>query len=370
MMSSSWFSEQYNSAIESQYITDVYAFIMSFKFIQQEQSQQQSFSNMSKSALAFLNETENLKFMSLNSSKFTFNAELLKIVSKISVQNKALVSTTFKSSDSDLSSAISDSNLSAVTFKFSDLNSSAIVQNPISRKQNKDLASAAFKSSDSDLSSAVSNLDRSVVILKFSDLNFSAIVQNSIPRKTKIENTTTTISQAAEEIKVVTEKMIYYAHQTMKKHTRFRDIVQTRENRSTKKSNVRISSSIVLNIKKRFFVEKTKFLVIEISNEENDIDKYVRLKKLIVNFHESMIRISKIRHSNIKLIIKNWNIFMKDMKNLDNQWDERAILNLFWEKKLLWDLDLKFQASFLQERRKKRLGLQTSVHIDTHSCRS
>ena len=141
--------------------------------------------------------------------------------------------------------------------------------------------------------------------LKFSNLNFSAIVQNSISRKTEIENTTTTISQAAKKIKIVTEKTIYYAHQTMKKHIQFHDIIQTRENRSTKKSNVRISSSIILNIKKQFFVEKTKFLVIKISNEENDIDKYVRPKKLIVSFQKSMIRISKIRHLNIKLIIKN-----------------------------------------------------------------
>ena len=251
-----------------QYITDAYAFIMSFNSIQQEQLQQQSLSKMNKSTLTFFIATENFKFMSLNFSKFILKAK--------SIKNQMIVTSVF---------------LKVISKIF--------VQNTNQRSK------------------------KISAIFKFSNSNFNTIVQNSTSRKTKIENINTTIFQIAKEITVVTKNSTtYYAHQifdtvkfqnldSMKKSTRFHEvdsfkkIAQFRENHSIKKQILSISSSIVLNVKKRSSIEKTKFFIIKISNEKNDIDKYVKLKKLMINFHKSMIRISKIRHSKTRFVIKN-----------------------------------------------------------------
>ena len=92
---------------------------------------------------------------------------------------------------------------------------------------------------------------------------------------------------------------------------------QSREIHPAKKPTLPVPSSIVLNAKKQPSTEKTRFPIIEIPDEEDDVDKYDRLKELVIDFSESMIRISTIRHPKIRAIIKDWNQLMKNMKNLD-----------------------------------------------------
>ena len=147
--------------------------------------------------------------------------------------------------------------------------------------------------------------------------NFSQIVEKNVVVSNKPP-------QSVEKNMAASKKpTIYYAHQTSDTVRSFeiksmKKVIQSCEIDSMKKPTLSVSTSkrktkstlsaekqIVLNVEKRTSIDKTKFFIIKIPDEDDEIDKYERLKKLMIDFHEFMIRVSTIRHPKIRRIIKN-----------------------------------------------------------------